>query len=307
MKRKLQLLTMIPALVFSTGCDFSFFGGKEKQMEKVNVIVLSGQSNAVGCKAYSFLQTTMPDKYDEYLAGYEDVQIAFNNYTVDYMSSYRPKYIQNSSPKGKFTKVKLGQGNSAENFGPEVGIAEELHEKWGNKLYIIKIACGASCLGKDWSLAEDEMFVNLVKFVNSRMKDLEEGGLKPYLRAFCWMQGEGDSYEGLYQYYKDNLISLKNNLDRELLKYTEDNNLPFIDAGIGPGTHPDNTNEWQYYKEVNDAKKEFAELSPTNIYFDTIEAGLHSNKEPNDDVHYDSESQIQLGHLFAKNFEQFLK
>ena len=307
MKTKLHLLAMIPALIFSAGCDFNLFGGKEKQMEKVNVVILSGQSNAVGCKAYSFLESTMPDKYNEYLAGYEDVQIAFNNYTVDYMSSSRPKYIQNSSPKSKFTKVQLGQGNSTSNFGPEVGMAEELHQRWGSKLYIIKIACGASCLGLDWSLAEDEMFVNLVKFVNNRMAELEENGLKPYLRAFCWMQGEGDSYDGYYQFYKENLINLKKNLDKELLKYTEDNNLPFIDAGIGPGTHSNGENEWHYYKEVNDAKKEFAALSETNIYFDTIEAGLHSDREPNDDVHYDSESQIKLGHLFAQNFEKFLK
>ena len=60
-------------------------------------------------------------------------------------------------------------------------------------------------------------------------------------------------------------------------------------------------------KEVNDCKKDFAALSATNIYFDTIEAGLHSNQEPADDVHYDSDSQIQLGHLFAQNFKKFLK
>jgi len=151
------------------------------------------------------------------------------------------------------------------------------------------------------------MFKTLVNFVGKRMEDLEKDGLKPYLRAFCWMQGEGDSYPGYWQYYFDNLQSLKRNLDKELLKYTENNNLPFVDAGIGRGTHSDGTDEWVYYKEVNSCKKDFAALSETNIYFDTIEAGLHSNQEPNDDVHYDSESQVKLGHLFAQNFEQFLK
>ena len=301
MKRNLHLLGLIPVLIFSVGCK------DKKEMKNVNVIIISGQSNAVGCKASDLLQISMPDKYPEYAQGYENIKIAYNNWTCHYEKPERTKELQNASPKGKFVKVQLGQGNVTTNFGPEVGIAEELHEKWGDKLYIIKVACGASNLNDDWAQPTDEMFKTLVNFVGKRMGELEEEGLKPYLRAFCWMQGEGDSYPGYWQYYFDNLQGFKRNLDKELLKYTENNNLPFIDAGIGRGTHADNTDEWVYYKEVNDCKKQFAELSETNIYFDTIEAGLHSNQEPNDDVHYDSESQIQLGHLFAQNFEKFLK
>lgn len=303
MKRKLCLLAIIPAMMFSVGC-------KDKNMKKeVNVIILSGQSNAAGCKNSQYLIQTMgQEKYDQYEAGFEDVKIAFSNWTVDYTKPERTKIFQNGSLKGKFVNVKLGQGNVTTNFGPEIGIAEELHERWGNKLYIIKVPCGASNIAYDWSLPTDEMFVTLVKFVKNRMKDLEDEGYQPYLRAFCWMQGEGDSYDGYYQYYFDNLVSLKHNLDTELLKYTEnESGLPFIDAGIGRGTHADGTDEWRFYKEVNEAKQKFAALSDINIYFDTIEAGLHSNQEPNDDVHYDSESQIKLGHLFAQNFEQFLK
>ena len=45
------------------------------------------------------------------------------------------------------------------------------------------------------------------------------------------------------------------------------------------------------------------------IYIDTIEAGMHTNLEPRGDIdpcHYDSESEILLGQLFAQNFKQFL-
>ena len=301
MKLKLHLLALVPALVFSTGC-----GGKK--MKNVNVVIISGQSNAAGCKASTHLINSMgQEAYDKYNAGFQNIKIAYSNWTVDYTKTTRPKYCQNASLKGQFVDVKLGQGNSTETFGPEIGIAEELTNRWGEKLFLIKVPCGASNLAYDWSLDTDEMFVTLIKFVEQRMADLEVSGVKPYLRAFCWMQGEGDSYNGYYQYYKDNLESLKRNLDKNLLKYTEDNNLPFIDAGIGPGPHTDGTNQWEYYKEVNEEKQKFAALSPTNIYFDTIEAGLHSNREPNDDVHYDSESQVKLGHLFAQYFEQFLK
>lgn len=302
MKIKLDLLALIPTILFSTGCN--------KKMKSVNVIILSGQSNAVGCKASVNLINSMgQEAYDRFSKGFEDIKIAYNNWTVsDYFVNPHPMELQNSSKKGKFEKVQLGQGNTKDNFGPEIGIADELHDKWGKKLYIIKVASGGSNLNDDWAQDTDEMFKTLVSFVDKRMSELEEEGLKPYLRAFCWMQGEGDSYPGYADVYDLNLESLKRNLDRAFLKYTENNNLPFIDAGIGPGYHPDTgKNEWELYEKVNQCKKDFALQSPTNIYFDTIEAGLHSNQEPNDDVHYDSESQVKLGHLFAQNLEQFLK
>ena len=306
MKRKLQLLALVPALLLATGCEVLDMIKKpkdNKEAESVNVIILSGQSNAAGCKASARIINSMgQEKYDEYFDGYEGIKISFSNWSVNYENPNRPKYRENYSEDGEFVPVKLGYGNTIYNFGPEVGMAEELHEKWANKLYIIKVPCGASNLNDDWADQNEEMFKTLCTYVDDRMEDLKEAGFAPKLRAFCWMQGEGDSYDHYWQYYYDNLVRFKGNLDKRLLKYTEDNNLPFIDAGIGAGE-----GEWVYYQEVNDCKKDFAKLKPTNIYFDTIEAGLHSNQEPNDNVHYDSESQIKLGHLFAQNFEQFLK
>lgn len=302
MKRKLCLLAIMPAMVFSVGCK----GGK---MKDVNIIILSGQSNAVGCKNSQYIIQTMgQEKYDLYNAGFEDVKIAFNNWDCNYNSPARTKTLQNSSKNGKFVNVQLGQGNVPDNFGPEIGMAEELHERFGNKLYIIKCACGASNLNDDWADSSSDMFINLKNFVNKKIDELKEAGLNPILRAFCWMQGEGDSYDRYYQYYGFNTERLKHNLDTEFLQYTENNNLPFIDAGIGPGyDHNTHKNTWEFYEEVNEAKKEFSQKSETNIYIDTIAEGLHSDQELNDFVHYDSESQIKLGHLFAKAYEPFLK
>ena len=294
MKTKFRLLALIPGLVFSSGC-----GGSKM----VNVIILSGQSNAAGCKASENLLKSMPEKYEEYKEGYEDIKIAYNNWTItDFYNKARPKALQSSSLKSEFVKVQLGQGNVSTNFGPEVGMAEELHSKWGGKLFIIKIPCGGSNLNDDWALETDEMFVTMLNFVEAKFKDLQKQGLTPYLRAFCWMQGEGDSYDGYYQYYLDNLIQFKKHLDRNLLKYTENNVLPFVDAGIGSGE-----GEWKYFEEINKQKEEFAAMSPTNVYFDTVSQGIHSNLEKPDNMHYDSESIIKLGHLFAQAYEQFLK
>lgn len=301
MKRKIFLLAIIPAMLFSVGCNM-------KKSKNVNVIILSGQSNAVGCKNSQLLINSMgQEKYEEYLSGFEDIKIAYNNYEYKYDST-KEIALQNSSKRSEFVKVQLGQGNVPDNFGPEIGMAEELQSKWGEKLYIIKCACGASNLNDHWADSSFTMFQNLKSLVDKKMNELKEQGLNPILRAFCWMQGEGDSYPNYYEYYYDNLVRFKSNLDKAFLKYTENSNLPFIDAAIGPGAAKNQeVGEWVYYKEVNEDKKRFSETNETNVYIDTIAEGLHTNEEPNDNVHYDSESVVKLGHLFAKAYEQFLK
>ena len=117
------------------------------------------------------------------------------------------------------------------------------------------------------------------------------------------MQGEGDSWDGYYQEYFDNLSGFASNIRADLKDMAGNKDVPFIDAGIS------NSKDWQYYRQVNDAKKQFAALSENNIYIDTVAAGLHTDQEPffsPDKCHYDSPSQVLLGNLFAQAFEPFL-
>ena len=56
------------------------------------------------------------------------------------------------------------------------------------------------------------------------------------------------------------------------------------------------------YPTVNEAKRRFAELSPLNLYFSTIEAGLSYSLEPQeapDLAHYDATSTLKLGTKIA--------
>ena len=51
-------------------------------------------------------------------------------------------------------------------------------------------------------------------------------------------------------------------------------------------------------------------LIDNNFYIDTIAAGMHTDQEPfnnPDGAHYDTESEVLLGHLFAEAFEPFLE
>ena len=147
------------------------------------------------------------------------------------------------------------------------------------------------------------MYPRLITYIGTQIQNLRKKGYLPTIRAFCWMQGEGDAWWGYYQTYFENLSTFVANIREDLRPYTGNVDVPFIDAGIS------DSSQWQYYAEVNQAKRDFAALSENNIYFDTIEAGLHTNLEPAnnpDTAHYDSDSEIELGRLFAAKIEPFL-
>ncbi len=300
MKNVIKLLLLSPIAFTSVGC------GSKPQPKPVDVVLISGQSNAVGCTRASAIKDwpNGTSKFYEYCEGFPQIQIAYDCWTKDIQNDGHPIfYSQNTSKDDTFFKVMLGQGNSTSNFGPEIGIAEELHEKYANKLFLIKYACGASNLKDDWTKRDSPMYGRFISYVKKQIQNLKDMGYVPTIKAFCWMQGEGDSYEGYYQVYYDNLKEFVTNVRTDLKELSGNVDMPFIDAGIN------NSPQWQYYRKVNEAKKQFADESPNNFYIDTIEAGLHTNQEPVGDVdtaHYDSESQLLLGKLFARQFEQFL-
>ena len=308
MKRFLKILLLSPMVFASVSCS-----SKAKEPTPVDVIVISGQSNGVGCTHSDCITRSIGyDEYDKYLSGYPEIQIAYDCWTKDQdPQTLKPFfYSQNKRQDGGFYKVMLGQGNYEGTFGPEIGIAEATHENHAGKLFLIKYACGASNLKDDWAKKDSPMYGRFVKFVKDKMQLLKDMGYVPTIKAMCWMQGEGDSYEGYYQEYYENTKQFVGNLREEFKELSGNKDFPFIDAGINNSKDPSSgALLWQYYEEVNAAKKRFADESDNNFYIDTIAAGLHTDKEPfnkPDAAHYDSESQVQLGKLFAQAFEQFL-
>ena len=298
MKRKFIMLLLAPLMMSSCGGD-----EPAQDLGPVDVIMISGQSNAVGCSYYSYLETKAPDKYNEYASGYEDIKISYDNWTKDGFDQPKQFFYSQNKSDG-FVPVKLGQGNGPMTFGPEIGIAEELHEKYGNKVFIIKFACGGSCLKDDFTERNSPMYPKLIAYVKSEMAKLRRMGYKPTIKAFCWMQGEGDTYSyGYYSTYQDNLRKFVGNVRSDLRSMSGEREIPFIDARIsGDGA-------WTYWAEVNIAKKNFAAESDNNFLINTINAGMTTKHEPegNPDLcHYDSTSELLLGHLFAQTFKQFL-
>lgn len=311
MKRKLLTLLLSPLVVTTFGCNNQ---QNKPDLGPVNVILVSGQSNGVGCSRSSYIKTSMSlSDYNRFEAGFESIKISFDCWTKDGFDTGNYRYFSQNKSNG-FVPVKLGQGNGPETFGPEIGIADYLTDNegtdWGGKVFIIKYACGASCLKDDWlDKKTSPMYGRFIKYVKSAMSKLSNQGYKPTIKAFCWMQGEGDAYNAsYYNYYKANLETFVGNVRHDLLKLSGNKEMAFVDAKInGVGDWSKYGNGWS---EVNKAKGQFANSSDNNFVIESIIEGLTSLNEPSgnpDKDHWDSSSEVKLGRLFAEAFEQFLE
>ena len=287
-------------------------------MKKAKIIVLSGQSNAVGVGHVKCLNRSFPAaKIEEYLEGYEKIKI--NYYSHDKKSC-------------GFTKTTTGCTEiHKDTIGPELGIAEYLNKYFPDEeFFIVKFAIGGAGLWRDFLSPSSGGYYNvkafkdeysgfidaffsgkpiklgwcyngLVSVLKDSIHDLKEHGLEPEIIGFCWMQGENDAgtLEGInnYRVYFDNFI---NDFKNEFSQYL--NNCVFVDAGI--------SEVWNFHKEMNTFKKEYAEKHNNFIYLDTIGNGLTTRYEPVEEPdieHYDCGSVIKLGKLFMEKICQGIK
>ena len=174
MKHKLTLLLLVPMIMTAAGCTKQ--NPKPKGEKPVDVVIISGQSNAVGCTRSDHVAYSLgEDKYDEFSNGYDSIQIAYDNWTKDWPASGITFYPQNTSKHNSFVKTALGQGNGIGTFGPEIGIAEKNHEKRANKLFLIKFACGGSNLKDDWLSRKSPMYPKLEAYT-AKIKSVDDSG-----------------------------------------------------------------------------------------------------------------------------------
>ncbi len=311
-KRKKIVISLIAAavaLLIGLGC---FLGVQYYQKNKITyhiedtlpdgegkratVIILAGQSNASGCSLDEYLQKNVSaEKYAEYQNGYDNVYI---------------NYLSGMNLSQEFVKCSTLQGELAGGFGPELGLAEKLHEMYPDEtFFIVKCAWGGTNLTEQWlspsSKGETgQLYKNFVAFVETSVDYLISKNYDVKIEGMCWMQGESDAYPAeVATAYGDKLERFIADVRKEFSKYAADDGIAFIDAYIAA-----NPMYWVYYQSINLCKDEVASLSPMNDVVDTIEAGLTCSQEPEgapDLAHYDSLSEIKLGHLFAEHLAKY--
>ncbi len=269
-------------------------------MKKASVVVLAGQSNAVGvgfvkCLPYHFSE----EKIDKLQNGHKNVMINYNSHDKE---------------SGGFCPVTFGCAEVAKyTLGPEVGIAENLSLRYPeHEIFIVKCAFGGADLHSEWisPSARNEntktpncgkpvgwCYDALIKIMNESLEYLEGQGYTPEIKGFCWMQGESDAdtiervteYESLY----NTMLSDFNTAYEKYLK-----NCIYVDAGI--------SDIWNCYKEMNSFKLNYSKKADNRRYFDTLAHGLTTRNEPREDpdiYHYDSDSILKLGELFGAHID----
>lgn len=263
---------------------------------EATVILLGGQSNASGCSRDDYLQKNVSEeKYAEYKNGYDNVYI---------------NYLSGAKMSGAFVKCATLQGEMDGCFGPELGIAEKLHETYSDRtFFIIKCAWGGTNLFEQWLSPSSigrvgKLYTQFVDFVETSIQYLESKNYNVKIEAMCWMQGESDSFSvrnaNGYEKHLNNFIK---DIRRKFKGYASNDGIAFVDAYIA-----DNPVYWVHCDLVNASKKRVADSSPMNALVDTVSHGLTCENEPEgapDMAHYDSLSGLKLGNLFAEEAIKF--
>lgn len=268
------------------------------QGKTAKVILIGGQSNAAGCSLDSYLQQNVSaEQYAEYQNGYDNVYI---NY-----------YVSDHHESAEFVKCKTGQGEPDGYFGPELGLAQRLNELYPNEIFfIIKCTWSGTDLFEQWLSPSSEgktgkLYRQFVAYVKTSLKYLKDKNYDVQIEGMCWMQGESDSFSVEHGTgYATHLANFIADIRKEFKRYAADDGIAFVDAYIA-----DNPMYWVFCDLVNASKDTVAALSPLNVLVDTIAAGLTCAEEPADKpdmAHYDSMSEIKLGHLFAEALVPFL-
>ena len=269
----------------------------EGEGERARVIFLLGQSNATGCSLTSYLKDSVSEeKYQEFERGYENVLI---HYSLD-----NQKY----NSDGTFVPVDLACAAGEGYFGPEVGMAEVLSEAFSDEtVFLIKFTMSGYSLNHHWLYGYERasIYNAFLIYAETCLSYLSEKGYTPTVDAICWMQGESDTTDYKASRYLENTKRFVSYLREDFAPYQNERGIYFIDAGISSSPYCEPA-----YPEINEAKKAFASLSPLNVYFPTIEAGLTTLYEPTgspDLGHYNAWCELELGRLFGKALVEALK
>lgn len=277
-------------------------------MKKAKIIILAGQSNAVGVGWVKYLSKSYgEDEIRQFTEGYDKILINYTSH--DIKSNCFVKTRINCCEKTKDT------------LGPEVGIAKKLTEKYPDEeFFIVKCAVGGVSMAGDWlspssgapydaeknavlpeSISDPRVrfpgwcYNEMIKRFSLAVRELELKGYTPEVIAMCWMQGESDSGNAeANEAYIDRYDALLRDLRAAFPGYFAPD-CRYIDGGI--------SDRWGNYEKMNANKKKYAETHKNCYFIDTIAAGLTTLGEPEDNpdtAHYDCTSTVKLGELFAE-------
>ncbi|WP_434036688.1 sialate O-acetylesterase [Formosa sp. 4Alg 33] len=177
-------------------------------------------------------------------------------------------------------------------FGPEVAFTHLLAEKFPNyTIAIIKTSGGGTKLWKHW-LPEQNMYKAFLRNINNGLADLDKQNIPYEVCGMLWMQGESDAETLEWaNAYEDNLKVLYKDVRLQMDKPE----LPIVMGRISIGLLRETPWVFDYTEVVQAAQDRVAKADKHVRIINTDK--LETLK---DNTHFNSESNIWLGHKMGK-------
>ncbi len=266
--------------------------------ETRDLILVAGQSNAVGYDAYAEElsadpkdATTMfwwrvgdppPDEFDGTSAR-QWTTLQFQPRTPA-MSGDAAKKI--GRQYGNFNKKTKG------GFGPEMGLVRTLANKERRPLAVIKTAFSGTSVAADWNVGlpgkADACYRAMIDEAKAALAAAQAKGVTLRPRAFVWVQGESDANAKDSPAYAANLSAMLKSLRTELAA-------PDLILLLGVNTRFGNGKN-AFMPKVVEAQQEVAAALPRARYVDT--AGAETL--PPSHTHFTATGTLEIGRRFAE-------
>jgi hypothetical protein len=266
--------------------------------ETHDLILVAGQSNAVGYDAYAEelpadpkdaltmfwwrVGDPPPDEFDGTSA---------RRWTT---LQYQPRTPAMEGEAAKKTGRQYGNFNrkSKGGFGPEIGMVRTLVTKESRPLAVIKTAFSGTSVAGDWNVGQpgkaDACYRAMIYETKAAMTAAKADGVTLRARAFVWVQGESDANAKDSPAYVANLSAMLRSLRTEL-------DAPDMFLLLGVNTRFGNGKN-AFMPKIVEAQKEVATALPRARYVDT--AGAETL--PPSHTHFTAAGTLEVGRRYAE-------
>lgn len=271
-------------------------------VEQRDLILVAGQSNAVGFDAYPEALPADPsdkdvlfwwrcgdpppdahDSTSERQWTHLQIQPRANPIAKDASpADAPPEGLQRQY--GNFRKPEGG-------FGPEVGLAREWHAQKGGPLAIVKAAFSGTGMRTDWNPADSgsggACYRALVSETKAAIAVAAERGIILHLRALVWVQGESDANAQDAPNYEQALTAMLTSLRHDL-------DTPQLIALLGVNAHFGNDKN-PFVPKIIEAQKAIGSKDSRCAFVDTDGAETLLPGQ----THFTAAGTLEVGKRFA--------
>ena len=266
--------------------------------ETRDLILVAGQSNAVGYDAYAEeLPTDPKDAATMFWWRVGDPPPdEFDGTSARQWTTLRfqPRTPAMSGDAAKKTGRQYGNFNKKTKggFGPEIGMVRTLATRESRPLAVIKTAFSGTSVAADWNVDRpeqaDSCYRAMIDEAKAAIASAQAKGVTLRPRAFVWVQGESDANAKDAPVYAANLTKMLRRLRADL-------GAPDLILLLGVNTRFGNGKN-AFMPKVVAAQQEVAATLPRALYVDT--AGAETL--PPSHTHFTAVGTLEVGRRYAE-------